>query len=196
MTEQIITVDFRDDTLFAVDRGNGAVFVAIAPICKTLGIDPSRQRQRIQDDPILGKGSHVMSFPSPGGAQDTVVLRLDLLNGWLFGINASRVRPDVRPKLIEYQRECHRVLFEHFYHRARQLPGERADKAWTDKLTAVRLTVAELRRAYGPRRAAELAVDLWARVDIIIDDPLPPQGELNLEEDSNVIDIRKEPDNG
>ncbi len=39
---------------------------------------------------------------------------LDYLNGWLFGVNASRVKADVREKLIAYQRDCYRVLARHF----------------------------------------------------------------------------------
>jgi hypothetical protein len=41
---KIVTVDFRNDTLFAVERDDG-VFVALKPICDSLGIEkvsPSR----------------------------------------------------------------------------------------------------------------------------------------------------------
>ncbi len=41
-------------------------------------------------------------------------LPLDYLNGWLFGINAMRVNDDVRPKLLQYQRDVYRVLYEAF----------------------------------------------------------------------------------
>jgi hypothetical protein len=41
-------------------------------------------------------------------------LPLDYLSGWLFGINATRVKPEVRDRLIRYQRECYRVLAEAF----------------------------------------------------------------------------------
>jgi hypothetical protein len=41
-------------------------------------------------------------------------LPLDYLNGWLFGINASRVKAGVRERLLRYQRECYKVLAEAF----------------------------------------------------------------------------------
>ncbi len=41
-------------------------------------------------------------------------LSLDFINGFLFGINASRVKPEVREHLIRYQRECYRVLADAF----------------------------------------------------------------------------------
>jgi hypothetical protein len=41
-------------------------------------------------------------------------LPLDYLNGWLFGVNANRVKDAVRDKLIRYQMECYRVLAREF----------------------------------------------------------------------------------
>lgn len=43
-----------------------------------------------------------------------VCLPLEYLNGWLFGINASRVREELRERLIRYQRDCYRVLSQAF----------------------------------------------------------------------------------
>jgi hypothetical protein len=41
-------------------------------------------------------------------------LPVDYLNGWLFGINAKRVKEDVRDRLIIYQERCYKVLAEAF----------------------------------------------------------------------------------
>jgi hypothetical protein len=45
---------------------------------------------------------------------EMLCLPLDYLNGWLFGINASRVKAGVRERLLRYQRECYKVLAEAF----------------------------------------------------------------------------------
>ena len=45
---------------------------------------------------------------------DMLALPLDHLNGWLFGVNADRVKPGVRERLIRYQRDRHRVLTQAF----------------------------------------------------------------------------------
>ena len=37
-----------------------------------------------------------------------------MLNGWLFGVDANRVKDEIRPKLIRYQEECFDVLHQHF----------------------------------------------------------------------------------
>lgn len=111
---ELVTIDFHGDTLFALERDDG-VYVAVNPICKTLGIAVNKQRERIQNDPVLSEGGTVTVLPSAGGAQETLCLRLDLVNGWLLGIDARRVKAESRERVIEYQRECYRVLFEHFY---------------------------------------------------------------------------------
>ncbi|MBC8218288.1 MAG: hypothetical protein H8E73_07475 [Planctomycetes bacterium] len=51
-----------------------------------------------------------------GGPIDTLCLPLDVIPGWLIGIQPSRVRDDIRPKLIRYRRECFRVLWDAFRH--------------------------------------------------------------------------------
>lgn len=160
MSGKIVTVDFRSDTLFAVERDDG-VYVAVTPICSALGLAAQRQRERIQRDPVLSEGGTMAVLPSIGGMQETFCLRLDLINGWLFTIDASRVREDVRPKVIEYQRECHRVLFEHFYGRATgahsQPPQIEPDLDPTKEPASVKLRmVAETNEIFGQRAAAEL----------------------------------------
>jgi hypothetical protein len=41
-------------------------------------------------------------------------LPLDLLPGWLFGIQAERVKSELRDKIIRYQAECFQVLWHAF----------------------------------------------------------------------------------
>ena len=45
---------------------------------------------------------------------EMIALPLDYLSGFLFGINASRVKEEIRDRLIRYQRECFKVLNEAF----------------------------------------------------------------------------------
>lgn len=121
----LTTVQFRGDLLFAYERADG-VFVAVKPISTRLGIDWSAQLQRLRRQPILAEGMVVITIPSPGGAQETVLLRLDLLPGWLFGIDANRVAPRLRDAILAYQRECFAVLHAHFFIRAGNREAERA----------------------------------------------------------------------
>jgi hypothetical protein len=118
------TIVFYDDEITAVVIQSGnerIVYVPLRPICDYLGLDWSAQRQRINRDQVLAEavqGVVIITTPSPdgrgGGPQETVCLPLDYLNGWLFGVSVSRVKPEMRERLITYQRECYRVLAQHF----------------------------------------------------------------------------------
>lgn len=156
MTAKIITVDFRRDTLFAVERDDG-VFVAIKPICESLGLSWGSQYNRIVKDPILAEGIFVTKIPSVGGPQETTLLRLDLVNGWLFTIDESRVKDEeTRQRVLTYKRECYQVLFRHFYGKAHH--GEVLDPPPAVEVaegSSVRL-VTECRLTFGVNSAAQL----------------------------------------
>ena len=101
---KIITVDFRNDTLFAVERDDG-VYVAVKPISDTLGLAWNKQLERLKRDPILAEGMTIMVMPSVGGIQETTCLKLELVNGWLFGIDESRVKDEeTRQRVLAYKR--------------------------------------------------------------------------------------------
>lgn len=154
---KLTTIDFHDDTLFAVEDG-GTVFLAVKPICDGLGIDPKKQRERIQRDPVLSEGGAMMALPSAGGPQETFCLRLDLLQGWLFGIDAARVAPEARDRVLAYKRECCAVLFRHFYG-DRQKPAQLApilEPAREEPVPVRRALVTEARQTFGTRAAGSL----------------------------------------
>ncbi|MCZ7666673.1 MAG: phage antirepressor N-terminal domain-containing protein [Chloroflexi bacterium] len=41
-------------------------------------------------------------------------LPLKYIPGWLFGINANRIKEELRDRVVRYQRECFDVLSEAF----------------------------------------------------------------------------------
>lgn len=114
-------VEFYDDELTAVVveiDGGQQVFVPIRPICQLLGIDWASQRKRIMRDPIMAEAiQFVVIMTTNPGDPVTIAMPLEMLPGWLFGINASRVRPELRDKIIRYQRECFKVLWDAFANR-------------------------------------------------------------------------------
>jgi hypothetical protein len=109
----IVSVAFHGATILAV-LVNGIPHVSIRSICEALGLNVDGQIQRIKRHPVLAQGACVTHAPSAGGDQQVFCLPLDKLNGWLFGVSAARVRPELRERLVQYQRECFDVLAEHF----------------------------------------------------------------------------------
>ncbi|KQQ23741.1 phage P22, antirepressor protein [Methylobacterium sp. Leaf123] len=153
---KLVTINFHDDTLFAVEDGE-SVFVAVKPISDGLGLKWSGQHDRLHRDPILAEGIRVTRMPTPGGEQETVCLRLDLIQGWLFGIDASRVKADARGRVLAYKRECFAVLFRHFYgERATVARLELAEPAREEPVPVRRSLVTEARQTFGTRAAGSL----------------------------------------
>lgn len=118
MTERAIvpieqkTVLFYDDEIKAVRMEDGTVLVPIKPIIERLGLNWSGQYSRIRRDPVLSQVQGICVIQTPGGRQEAVSIPLDYLSGFLFGINADRVRPEFRDDVIRYQMECYKVLSE------------------------------------------------------------------------------------
>ncbi len=115
------TIVFYDDELQAARLESGEIFVPVRRLCDNLGLDWSGQRQRINRHPVLKeavRGVGVITTPRDakqhGGRQEMLCLPLEMIPGWLFGIPAGRVVEGVRSKLLRYQRECFRVLWDAF----------------------------------------------------------------------------------
>ncbi len=160
---QIITVSFRSDTLFAVERDDG-VFVAVKPISDALGLAWNKQLERLKRDPILSEGMTVMVIPSPGGAQESTCLKLELVNGWLFTIDESRVKDEeTRQRVLTYKRECHAVLFEHFYGKRKPATAEVISEVEAQEPDGTKIRmVTESRQTFGTQAAAQL----WFRLGL------------------------------
>lgn len=104
------TVEFYEDEVTAVRLQNGQVFVPIRPICENLGVTWSPQLRRINRDPVLSEEATSVTVTVTQQGREMICLPLKFIPGWLFGINADRVKPEIRERLIQYQRECYDVL--------------------------------------------------------------------------------------
>lgn len=111
----LVAVDFHGTTLQAVVV-DGTPHVALKPIVEALGLQWEAQHKRLARHPVLATSMSVMDMQMQGDDQRRAVtlLPLSLLNGWLFGISANRVRPELKDRLVQYQRECFDVLARHF----------------------------------------------------------------------------------
>lgn len=112
---------FNGDELVAISAEDDMIYVPLKPICERLGIAWQPQARKINSDPVLSSVSMSITIrlqTSEGSkrpkSSKMLALPLGHLNGWLFGINANRVREEIRPKLLSYQRDVYRVLYEAF----------------------------------------------------------------------------------
>src|SRR5690349_2590052 len=107
-------VDFYGDSVPAMQVADGTIYIPLRPICDQLDLSWRAQRVRLSRDPILSANLHLAVMITPGGPQEMLCLPLKLLPGFLFGIQASRVRPELQAKILRYQVDCYEVLWNAF----------------------------------------------------------------------------------
>ena len=109
------TVSFYSDDVIAIQEldANEAA-VPLSRLCENLGLDSTRQVERIRANPILAAGLTHMSLGTPQDGQPQPCLRVDLVPLWLATITLDEVAEATRPKLELYQRECTSVLWQAF----------------------------------------------------------------------------------
>lgn len=187
------SVDFYGDEIVAAlvrtEQQQTVAYVPLRPICGYLGLSWSGQRERITRDAVLSqeaKGVRVTRTPGSegiraGGGQIMLCLPLDLLNGWLFGVNAARVKPELREKLIRYQRECYRILWQAFQAEAATVvdavdPAQASSLAALEQIREMGLAIVrmaeqqiemELRLNARLDRAAKVVGDLQRRLGVV-----------------------------
>lgn len=116
-------VQFYGDAIIAVRVQDGGVYVPVRPICDLLGVDWSGQRQRLMRDPVLSglimsvgvTPTDIAAGSRRPRASDLLALPLDYISGFLFGINADRVKPDIRDRLIQSARSRKKLGFQGRY---------------------------------------------------------------------------------
>jgi hypothetical protein len=119
-------ITFYEDQITAVlveeEDGERRVYVPIRPLVDALGMAWSGQYERIQRDPVLSDVAMSVRVTRTDidpesrrpHTSELLALPLGFVNGWLFGINANRVKEGIRDRLILYQRECYEVLADAF----------------------------------------------------------------------------------
>jgi hypothetical protein len=112
--------EFDGDTI-DVQKSGEDVFVSVRRVCEALGIAHQRQQEKLSEKE-WAVVTLMVSTGADGKSYQMTMLHLDSLPLWLATIDAGRVAEDARPKLLRYQRECARVLADHFLGRRSQSP--------------------------------------------------------------------------
>jgi hypothetical protein len=88
--------------------------VPLRPIIDALGLSWPAQTRRLERDLALAGEVTVAVMATIQGPRAMLCLPLKLLPGFLFGITASRVKPELQDKIVRYQRDCYEVLWNAF----------------------------------------------------------------------------------
>lgn len=128
------TISFNNQSLITVEQ-NGNHYVAMKPICENIGLAWEPQVLRIKRDEVLSQGMIVMITPTNGDNQNMICLPIEYLNGWLFGIDINRCKPEIRDTLIKYKKECYQALHDYWFN------GKAERKTTVDDRTGLRNAV-------------------------------------------------------
>lgn len=89
--------------VLAVTTADDKCYFSPHHVCQALGINWATQFRKIDADPVLARGFVFMTIPSRGGDQNTMMLPIEFLSGWLFTI--KKVAPEVQAKLNLFRAE-------------------------------------------------------------------------------------------
>ncbi len=110
----LVSVQFNNQSLLAT-MVNDVPYIALKPICENLGIDWEGQRQKIARHPVLSSTAcMITAVAQDGKLREMLMMPIKYLNGWLFGIDSTRVNKNAKDAVIKYQEECFEVLANHF----------------------------------------------------------------------------------
>jgi hypothetical protein len=137
MASELVKVSFHGDIIEAIQDERG-VWASIRRICEGLGVTTQSQLAKLKNKPWAVITMIVTTGPD-GKQYENAMISLDSLPMWLATIEPSRVKEEVRPKLERYQKECAKVLAEHFL-------GQRKEPAvnWQEIETKIIDTVASV----------------------------------------------------
>ncbi|WP_053764603.1 phage antirepressor N-terminal domain-containing protein [Leptospirillum ferriphilum] len=111
----LVPVPFHGNTLFLVERNNEP-YTPMKPIVEGMGLAWHGQFQKLQRNSDRWTCIPITGIQVPGDTQgrETLCMPLRKLPGWLMTIQPSRVKPEIREKILLYQNECDDVLWEYW----------------------------------------------------------------------------------
>ena len=112
MSNQISTqtISFNNQSIVTFEQ-DGVHYTAMKPICDNIGLEWGSQYNQIKRDDILNSVIFIMKMTGNDGKDyQMICLPIEYLNGWLFGIDINRCKPEIRETLIKYKKECYQAL--------------------------------------------------------------------------------------
>ncbi len=113
-TEQRLVTIVDDEEIPAALIAGQDIYLPIRPLCHTLGIASQMQITRIKADEVMAENLRRVRLATPGGPQTVQALHIESVPLWLGTLEPSRVKPDLRPRLIAYKRWMQRRVYEAF----------------------------------------------------------------------------------
>lgn len=112
LSMELTPVAFCNDTVYVVEH-QGEPFSPVKPVVENLGLEWGAQQQKLSKNGLRW-GISIIDIPSKSGLQKTLCIPVRKLAGFLATINPSKVRNELRGKIIKYQNECDDALWNYW----------------------------------------------------------------------------------
>lgn len=143
-------VMFHGRPIVAVRLDDGRIAVTLRSLCEGMGLNTQAQVRRAERTEALAGEIAYPWLETENGPQELPALMLDVLPGWLMGVDTRRIQAgEAHDTILAYQREAYGVLYRHFAarpHPALPAPAPTAIPAAVDpqQVQALAEQIAEL----------------------------------------------------
>ncbi len=110
---QVSTVDFYGKDLTTIKEGE-IEYVAMRPIVDGIGLEWKSQHRKLINNKEKFNCGHMTTVAADGKQREMLCIPLKKLNGYLFSINPEKVHERIKDKVILYQEECFKTLYDYF----------------------------------------------------------------------------------
>nr|MBF6591590.1 hypothetical protein [Ktedonobacterales bacterium] len=107
------TVMFHGHPIIAVRLDDGRIAVTIQSLAAGMGLNAQAQVRRAERTEALSGEIAYPWLETDSGPQEMPSLILEVLPGWLMGIDTRRVKGEAHDTILAYQREAYGVLYQH-----------------------------------------------------------------------------------
>lgn len=111
-TASIIKVPFHGNDLYVVNH-NGEPYTPMKPIVEGMNMAWKPQFIKLKQR-FNSTITEMVIVAEDGKSRKMLCLPLRKLAGWLQTINPSKVKSEIRDKVVQYQEECDDVLYDYW----------------------------------------------------------------------------------
>lgn len=157
------TVSFNNQFLITLEQ-NGTYYIAMRPVCENIGLDWASQYSRIKRDDVLNSTIVIITMVAEDGKdRQMFCLPIEYLNGWLFGIDVNRCKPEIRETLIKYKKECYQALHDYWFNgKAERQSAVKVEKLSDEHQTTIKELVVGRAKSLPKDQQAKATIMQWS----------------------------------
>lgn len=95
-----------------MSKKDGEQLIALRPLCEALGIRFNQQLEKIKKNPQFQLHYLSSTVAQDGKNRTMACIPAREVGMWVCNINANRVNPEIKPRVLEFQKYLQEVIFQ------------------------------------------------------------------------------------